>query len=322
MSTTVPSIETREFAGINNVADPTKVAFPQLRSAWNMHLDDTKKLVTMGGSVRVLSGSGMHSLWASKDQLTCLFVEQGSLKRLDPSLASSTTILEGLHVGAPMRYAETPRGIYVTNSMMIGKIVDGTYSALTSTTDAFKSTMPAGHLIAYSSNRLWVARDGVIWFSDPLALDRTDLRKGFIQLRGRVTMLRPVDDGVYVSDGASTFFLAGNDPKESVSKQVADYGVIEGTDVTVDSSQVGGEAPLGRVALWSTQRGLCVGATGGAFRNVTFGTYELRKVLSGGGAFFRRGNASLYLALLERQADKTITAAPLAAAASASADIA
>ena len=44
-------------------------------------------------------------------------------------------------------------------------------------------------MIEYFNGRVYVFRDNEIWFSDPMALGRTDERRNFKQFQSRITML-------------------------------------------------------------------------------------------------------------------------------------
>jgi len=89
--------------------------------------------------------------------------------------------------------------------------------------------MVPGHLIEYFNGRLLVAWDNEIWFSDPMALMRTDKRRNFKQLPSRITLLSSVEDGIYVSDLEGTYFMGGGDPGEAILIDKADYPAIPHT---------------------------------------------------------------------------------------------
>ena len=99
--------------------------------------------------------------------------------------------------------------------------------------------MVPGHLIEYFNGRLYVARDNQIWFSDPMALMRTDKRRNFKQLPSRVTLLSAVEDGIYVSDLERTYFMGGGDPGEVALIDKADYPAIPYTAQKIDAARIG-----------------------------------------------------------------------------------
>jgi hypothetical protein len=129
--------------------------------------------------------------------------------------------------------------------------------------------MVSNHLIEHFNGRLYVARDNEICFSDPMALMRTDRRRNFKQLTSRVTLLSAVEDGIYVSDLEKTYFVGGGDPAETVLVKKADYPAIPYTAQKIDASRIGDLGLSDLAILWASRMGICLGASGGQFKNLT-----------------------------------------------------
>jgi hypothetical protein len=89
---------------------------------------------------------------------------------------------------------------------------------------------------------LYVARDNQnqIWFSDPMALMRADMRRNFKQYPSRVLLLSAVEDGIYVSDLERIYFMGGGDPSEAVLIHKADYPAIPNKAQKIDAPRIGG----------------------------------------------------------------------------------
>jgi len=131
------------------------------------------------------SGSGIHSLWSNGN--ICLFVQGPDLKRLNPD-CTATTVLPGVGP-ARMVYVEVAGTVCLTNGTVIGYVREGAFTTFPDPGQKYKTPMIPGHLIEYFNGRLYVTRDNEIWFSDPMALGRTDERRNFKQLPSRVTLL-------------------------------------------------------------------------------------------------------------------------------------
>ena len=150
--------------------------------------------------------------------------------------------------------------------------------------------MVPGHLIEYFNGRLYVARDNEIWFSDPMALMRTDRRRNFKQLPSRITLLSAVEDGIYVSDLERTYFMGGGDPGEAVLIDKADYPAIPHTAQKIDAARIGGLGLSGSAVLWASRMGICLGAAGGQFKNLTEEHFRLQGQPSSGASILRKEN--------------------------------
>lgn len=274
---TSPLATIKGFLGKNNVADPAR--FPDKKSAiylsecQNVDIDDQLMAHRRDGypSTPSLSGSGIHSLWA--DSETCLFVQSGDLKSLNTAFVASTIKAGVGH--ARMNYVRPADDIFLTNSSVIGYIRSGIYYDFTAPTETYKSLMKPGHLIEWFNGRLYVARGGDVWFSDPVYPGSTDERKNFKRLGGYISLMRAVKDGIYVSNGKETYFMGGLDPGEATLVKVADYPAILGSDVKIDGERIGGlRDPSVRAVLWLSPVGICAGLDGGQFINLTSSFYR------------------------------------------------
>jgi len=291
---TSPLATIKGFLGKNNVAEstrfPDKKGLVYLSECQNVDIDDQFMAHRRDGypSTPSLSGSGIHSLWADGD--ISLFVQNGDLKSLSTTFAA-TTVKAG--VGhARMNYVRPVDTIYLTNNSMIGYVADGIYGDFTAPTQTYKGLMRPGHLIEWFNGRLYVAREGEVWFSDPMNPGQTDHRKCFKQIGGYISMMSSVKDGLYVSEGKNTYFMAGLDPGEASLVKVADYPAILGSDVKIDGDRLGRNIS-GRAVLFTTPMGVCVGLDEGKFINLTESFYrpsslnESRSILRMVGNFYQ-----------------------------------
>lgn len=260
----------RELLGLNNVLPPERIPPGEksfLTTAQNLDIDDAHKGTLRGGYADpVYRAAGTHSLF---DYLgVVLFVEGPDLKRLNPDYSS-----EIVHSGvgdARMNYVGVPGRIYYTNESIIEYYDMGLQKAVqfVEPNQTYKSIMKPGHMIEWFQGRLYVARGGELWASDPMAPHQTDTRRGFKQMGGYLTMIRAVQDGLYVSNGDKTFFLSG-EFTEMARRTVDEHPCILGTDVRVDGEFVGGKGFPGWVIVWATKTGMAVGPAGGEVIKVT-----------------------------------------------------
>lgn len=293
-------IEFKNFKGINNVANALDLAPDELAEANNIDLDSRGKATRRNGYTLKLTPSGeVHSLW-SNDRIA-LFVDGTTLKRL---LADYTaTVIRSNITTLPVSYVDVNEIVYYSNASVIGYIENGVGQVFSDPGVNFKKAPRPGQHIEYYNGRLYIARNETIWYTDAYALGRVDMRKNFIKMKDEVTMLRAVDDGIYVSigdinDRSSVVFLGGSHPDEFVYKEVADYGAIEGTDVKSKGAFVGDSSIDGKVIFWTSRKGVCLGANGGNFQNLTAGRYEVPGNRYGAGLFKLQNGLPQYFASL------------------------
>jgi hypothetical protein len=284
-----PLFEIKAFRGKNNVADPTRILPSEgasyLSEALNVDIDNEFMLHRRKGyGEPVYPARSVHSLYSHAG--TCLFVQGSDLKRLRPDY-SSQILREGVG-DARMSYAGFQDRIYYTNSSVIGYVKDGLSHTFPEPNQTFKSRMKPGQLIEWFNGRLYVGRGGILWFSDPVSPGQTDERRNFKNLGGYISMLRAVRDGMFISNGRATYFLSGLDPQEFSMVKVDDETAIPGTDAILDGGLVGDGEVAGRVILWLSPGGICLGAAEGTFRKISKDFY--RTLISFTGASIVRKN--------------------------------
>lgn len=279
------------FSGVVNVDDATRLdplvvnreyVYP-LQQANNVHIDNTYGIHSRPAHALVLAGTDIHSLFS--DNETCLFVDGGTLKNLGEGY-TTISLRSGLTLDARMSYAPWNDRIYYTNYYQIGYVKSQVSYSLIDPSLTFKRPLPAGQLIAYYRARLYVARDSTLYISDPLC-DYYDIRNGYKRFSNRITMIRPVDDGIYVGD-QKVYWLKGAAPEDFDRNEVYPHAPIPYTDVNVNGQYVG-EGVKGNVAMWTGLNGICLGDNTGQVVNLTDGRYTF----AGGGegaAFIRDDN--------------------------------
>jgi len=288
------------FKGINNVADANNLEIGDLVEAENVDIDNEGKAKRRYGYTKVFTPSGkMHSMW-SNDRI-CLFVDGTTLKRL---LADYST--ETLRTGCgnqPMSFVDINENVYYSNATVNG-YVDSAFNdnRYSTPTDNYKEATKVGQHIEYYNGRLYIAKNETIWYTDAYNYGVIDMRTNAIKMKDEVTMMKAVDDGMYVSigdinDRSSIIFLSGSTPEEMRSIPVANYGAIEGTAVKSKSSYIG-NGDVGQKVLWASRKGICLGENGGKFSNLTASRYEVTANRYGAGQFKLTNGVPQYVASL------------------------
>jgi hypothetical protein len=266
--------------GLNTKIDPAQLskdgALLDLAVAADVDVNDTGKRISRRKGYTKQTSSAAHSLFCETGP--CLFVSGTGLYELNADYTSA--LMTTVTANARMSYAEINNRIYYMNGHEKGYIQDsinnswvkGTYYS--PATDRVLSDPPIGTIVRYYRNRMYVAQKNVLWYSEPGAFNTFDLARGFVMYATDIRMVRPVEDGIFVSTAKNTYFLKGATPMEFVQFRVAPYAAIEGSDAPFSGSLVMSqegaiiqEGP-GIAALWLSNEGVCYGGPGG-FYNIT-----------------------------------------------------
>jgi hypothetical protein len=277
-----------KFSGINNVDSATRL-FPvvidhtyvyPLQEGLNVEIDDTFAISSRPGYDNVLAGTGIHSLWADGEY--CFYVDGSILYRMDAAY-TKTSIRTGLQPDARMSYARVNDRIYYTNGFQCGYVTGNTSTAFPDPTREFKVSLPAGQLIDYYRGLLLMAKDNILYVSDPLC-DYYDIRKGYRIFKSDITMIRSVDDGIYVSD-EKVYFLKGKSNDEFIRDEVYPASAVPFTDVKINGKYISDDIS-GNIAMWTGESGICLGDNNGKVVNLTEVRYKF--TAHGRGAAFVR----------------------------------
>jgi hypothetical protein len=265
--------------GLNTKIDPARLGknggVLDLAVAADVDVSDTGRLSRRKGYTKQTT-SAAHSLFC--EQGPCLYVSGTGLYELHADYSS--TLLATVTENARMNYAEINGRVYYLNGYEKGYIQDsgshtwekGTYYG--PDTDRVLSDPPIGTIVRHYRNRMYIAQKNVLWFSEPGAFGAFDLARGFVMYASDIRMVRPVEDGIFVSSSRNTYFLKGSTPLEFVQLRVAPYPAVEGTDAPFSGALIFGqegasimEGP-GIAAMWLSEEGVCYGGPNG-FYNVT-----------------------------------------------------
>lgn len=200
-------------------------------------------------------------------------------------LARKVTVTEGGITWASLPVSADPD---VTHKMLYLSTADGEvlYRAVTltnATTTAayagdgtdlqvpldtqFMQEAPTGQVLAYWRGHVFVAVGNIVFVSEPYGYELFDLRN-YLPFPTRVTLICPVDDGIYFADEGGHWFATG-EPKAMALSQKTEYGAIPDTLRPVRPEIFGDGSTQGAVAIWTTPEGIIAGRNGGVLTNLS-----------------------------------------------------
>ena len=157
---------------------------------------------------------------------------------------------------------------------------------------------PAGQALGYFNGRLYVASGQFLWYSLPYEYELFDLASGYLAFTSQVKTIAPVSDGLFVGSENETVFLAGSDPAEFVRLKVAGYGTVLGTEREIPVHYLLDGKLQAPAWMWASKRGVCMGTSGGVFKELTGGRYQLPAASSGASLFKIRGGTPQFITSL------------------------
>lgn len=280
----------KQCIGLNNKADPSDlIADPEsglceLAKAVDVDIARSgKRISRRKGYTRIFTGK-WHSLFPFGNN--CLGVADGNLVALHRD--KSYTIIQDIDASAKVSYVAVGDRVYFSNGIDKGYVI-GTESFpwevaeyVGPPTDKLLVGPLAGHLLENYNGFMFIAVENFVFISMPFN-HHSYCMQDYLAFPSRVRMLRAVKDGLYISDDTKTYYLNGADPREFFQTIVSDYPAIPGTDVIVQGAKIGKGDILERVAMWTSQEGICIGGPEGLFLNFTEGRIVLPDSAQGAG---------------------------------------
>lgn len=106
------------FTGLRNNVAEERFAITDLAAAVNVDLDDSGRLTRRAGYTSVLAGTKMHSLWSDENEEVCLYVENGTLRRMNTDYTSA--VIRAAVTDLPMSFSRVNDLVYFSNETAAG----------------------------------------------------------------------------------------------------------------------------------------------------------------------------------------------------------
>jgi hypothetical protein len=160
----------------------------------------------------------------------------------------------------------------------------------------FLSPALPSRLIAQFAGHILLARGNTLYRSEPYAPELFDLRKG-LPFPERITLVAPMDDGVYLGTESEVVWLDGRDPSKwsRVTKSV--HGAILGTAAYGPADDLA-EGQQGQVVFFVTTKGIVAGLNGGSLVSLTEERFAFPVMQEGSAIVRHHGGTIQYVVTL------------------------
>lgn len=304
-------LDISKISGLNNVADPVRMAPTVIRDGYghatvtlhpvvkaqNVFIGNDYEAYSRAGFDSVVTCTSAHSFWS--DGKVCFFVDEDTLywMHIDYSI---TALVSGLTLGLRMSYTRWNDRIYCSNGQIIGYIdADLSWHALSDPGIDFKLKLPAGQFIAYYRGHLYIASGSTLYISDALC-DHFDIREGFRAFESYINLLQPVKNGLYVA-ATKTYFLPIEDPQAGFERrEIYPFDAVPYTAQLVPLHPASGSEE--EAAMWVSSKGIIMGDDKGSVRNITLENFSMGDSDHNIGAGFAwiEDEKSFYIAALSK----------------------
>jgi len=279
----------RGTTGLNNTVDPTRLGPDEngqtpLAVAYNVDIDPTGRVSRRRGFTQKRSDVSHSGFCDGGD---CLYVSGSSLYRLNPDY-SREELRSDLTPESPMSYVQVAGQIYYSNGFQKGRVPQGGSATPWVAADyqgpdtrKLYHDPPTGHLLSFFDSCILIAKGNAVYRSERF---QYNWFRHYAFVEGdRINLMQAVPGGLFVATTAKTFFYAGDGIETMQRREVAHYGVIEGTAAKCPSSLLGFDNLGPEVFLWASPEGICCGGPGGFFKNLTETKLKLPAALRGTG---------------------------------------
>lgn len=284
------------FRTLNNRVDPTELKPDEMAVAQNVDCLDDSSIARRKGRTLVLSASGAHSFWSDPAGEFAFYGESSTLKRFWAD--GTATTLATLTTDELIDFVAVNNIFVYSSATDIGYISDGVAGAFEAPTDQSKIPTAEGRFVAFYNGRLYTLSETGLYYTDAYAVNQMDERNCLIPLLGEPTMLKPVDDGLWVGKGDKTIWLGGGSPEEFTYREYTDP-VVPGTATAHTSPHRIGIKASGKIVLWGSSQGLCVGVNGGGMTVLTEDVLAVKPATQGSAIIREAEGHAHYLVVLK-----------------------
>lgn len=103
---------------------------------------------------------------------------------------------------------------------------------------AYLDRMPIGTVTAFWRGRVLVAAGNTLWGSLPMRWELCDMRRDFKQFAGNITLIQPMDNGIFIGTEDELVFMQGKEFDKLEYNPVHSGRVVLGSGVATDAGKI------------------------------------------------------------------------------------
>lgn len=282
--------------GMNNIRPEYSLPSDQngaviaLRNAVNVDLDVAGNARRRAGYTKVIGG--LNTRCGYSCPVGTFYLDGANLMRLNDN-DTATLMFSGLAGNVSFEYFNGI--VYLSDGTVNKRIVNGAVtgwpidSHLAS--DPEYMAVPAGSIIRQYNGRIYVAKDKIVWFTDPFTVGSVQKQRNFIQFPATVTIMEPTTSGIWFVSNTTEFY-AGGGPDEFIPRQALPYGAVPGTSVPVPNS---------KNIMWYSDRGAVMATPDGQIKNIQEANIAAESGTSGAALIREENGIKQFIASVRNQ---------------------
>uniref|UniRef100_I2Q025 Uncharacterized protein n=1 Tax=Desulfovibrio sp. U5L TaxID=596152 RepID=I2Q025_9BACT len=259
--------------GLNTVSAPEALTYDGQTKAWEAAdlvnldvLDGGRRIKTRPGFSLALAGDWRDGFTAPDGRAYA--VKDDALVEVLADM--STRSLVALAAPGRVSWAALDDLVFWSNGAESGMVRDGEavawggYDYPENSEAGRYVAPPAGTILAGFAGRVWIGEGRLLHYTDgddgQFYQDAAD----YLEMPAEITILAPVDDGLYVGTTAGVWFLAGSDPTQGMQMvPVSSDPATPCTSLPIRSDEVTQKYNPAGAAIWTSRYGIVIGLTGG-----------------------------------------------------------
>lgn len=120
----------------------------------------------------------------------------------------------------------------------------------------FHDRVPPCSIVRAHRGRLYMAVGDTVYYTPALRYGLYKLHTNYFRFPSTVTMIQPVDGGLYIGTSKQVVFLPGDDPTSMRQQQVDGFGAVPYTGMSTDRFSYDEKVPPAPCALWWSTNGV------------------------------------------------------------------
>lgn len=283
------------FKTMNNKTDISRLSIEAGECAAIVNTIPTSKgyAYQRKGYTRISSTPTYHA-WSNGSD--AYFVQNDILHYFD---GATTTAITSVSPSNISDYVQVNNVVIFSNGIDYLVLDKALLITLETPTEEYKTQPIAGTSLEFYNGRVYIAKDNTLYCTDTFNVGQMDIRQCVVaSYEDNITMIRRVDDGIYVSTTNELFFLQADEPTKSEGynqELLANTGCIPGTVIRTNGDAFPVAQMKGSLIVFSTNIGVFVCGNGGTYSNLSFDKVSYNYADSGASIYFDFNGEHYYL---------------------------